>query len=148
MASDVPFEIEFVATDDLKDHPRNYRKHPSSQIDEIIRSIENHDVYRNVVISADGYILAGHGVREAMSQMGRDVVPVYRMGYDHDSPKAIKLLAGDNEIANLAENSHEQLVELLREIHESNEGGGYQAQGITLTHWLTFRKRSQVKAKK
>ena len=54
--------IETIDIEKLIPHPDNYKEHPDQQLDHIIRSIEDHGFYRNVVIAKDNTILAGHGV--------------------------------------------------------------------------------------
>lgn len=110
------FVPESVAVDALQPHPRNYRVHPDDQLDHIARSIELHGFYRNVVVSRDGTILAGHGVVLAARRLGRETVPVYRVDVDADSIEARQLLAGDNEMSNLAVVDDRALSELLREL--------------------------------
>jgi ParB-like chromosome segregation protein Spo0J len=67
---------EFVPLASLKPHPRNYRIHPDDQLEHIIKSIQEHGFYRNVVAARDGTILAGHGVVQAALKMGLKGVPV------------------------------------------------------------------------
>ena len=110
------FRPEVVAIDELRPHPRNYRAHPPDQLDHIARSIELHGFYRNVVVARDGTILAGHGVVEATRRMGRSEVPVYRVDVEPDDVAALQILAGDNEISNLAAVDDRALSEILREI--------------------------------
>jgi hypothetical protein len=102
----------------LKAHPRNYREHPPDQLAHIIRSIEEHGVYRNVVVARGDVILAGHGVVKALTQMGRAEVPVIRLDIDPMSVQALKLLAGDNEIGHLAEVNDRMFTELLSEVRD------------------------------
>lgn len=111
-------EFAAVMTDPrtLTPHPRNYRKHPQSQLRHIIDSIETHGFYRNVVVAKDLTILAGHGVTEAALQMGLTKIPVIKMDIDPEDPRAIKLLTGDNEISNLSEVNDRLLTELLKEV--------------------------------
>jgi len=119
--------VETVAIQQLKPHPRNYRTHPPDQLAHIIRSIEEHGIYRNVVVARDYTILAGHGVVKALGQMGRTEVPVLRLPIDPNSPPALKLLAGDNEIGHLAEVDDRLFTEILKEIKDLGDllGTGY-----------------------
>jgi hypothetical protein len=110
------FLPELAAVDALTPHPRNYRAHPDDQLDHIARSIELHGFYRNVVVARDGTILAGHGVVLAARRLGRTEIPVYRLDVDPDSTAAMQVLAGDNEISNLANIDDRALSELLREL--------------------------------
>src|SRR5262245_17598198 len=94
---------ETVKLDELRPHPPNYHAHPDDQLDHLVQSIREHGVYRNVVIAKDGTILAGHGVVEAARRDGMSELPVVRLPVAPDSPAALRVLAGDNELQRLAE---------------------------------------------
>lgn len=117
------FNTETVAIADLKSHPRNYRQHPADQLEHIITSINEHGFYRNVVIARDNTILAGHDVVKACQQIGLDSVPVVRLDVDPESPQALKVLTGDNEISHLGEIDDRLLSELLKEIKDFDPVG-------------------------
>lgn len=122
-----PFELETVAIEDLKPHPRNYQEHPDDQLEHIMQSIRDNGLYRNVVVARDDTILAGHGVVLAMKRLGRESIPVYRLDLDPDDPRALKVLAGDNEQRHLAERDDRALTELLAEVNDAVglEGTGF-----------------------
>jgi len=101
---------------DLRPHPRNYRQHPPEQIEHLAASIREHGCYRNVVATSDGTILAGHGVVLAATEAGLDAVPVVTLSLEPESPLALKILAGDNEIARLATLDEVGLVEILADL--------------------------------
>ncbi len=115
----------------LKPHPRNYRGHPEDQIAHIRQSMREvqeltrspNGFYRNIVIAQEGTILAGHGVVQAAQRDGVLQVPVMRLPITPDDPRALKILAGDNEISKLAEIDDRTLTEILREIKETAENG-------------------------
>ena len=109
-------QVETVDINDLKEHPKNYKKHPDDQLKHIISSIEEHGFYRNIVIAKDNTILAGHGVYQACKKMNKKELPVIRLDIEHDSPQALKVLTSDNEIQNLAEVDDRALSEILKEI--------------------------------
>src|SRR5437764_115147 len=122
-------ETESVAVSSLRPHPRNYREHPDDQIEHLAASLKEHGFYRNVVIAQDGTILAGHGVIEAAKRLGLETARVVRLPIEADSPAALKVLTGDNEIEHLAEQDDRLLSELLREIAQDDPlallGTGY-----------------------
>lgn len=109
-----------LPVDALRPHPRNYRDHPDDQVAHIIRSIELHGQYRNIVIARDGTILAGHGVVAAAKRLGIAELSVIRLDLDPNEPRAVQVLTGDNEIANLGDINDRQLVELLRELADDD----------------------------
>lgn len=108
--------IETIEVGKLKPHPRNYKEHPDQQLQHIIKSIEEHGFYRNIVVAKDNTILAGHGVVQASKLMGKQKVPVIRLNIDSDSTQALKVLTSDNEIGNLAMVDDRQLSEVLKDI--------------------------------
>ena len=96
-------EQKSVDIDKLKNHPKNYREHPDDQLAHLMKSIEQQGFYRNIVVAKDYTILAGHGVVKASRKLGLKEVPVVRLDIDANSTKALKVLAGDNELGRLAE---------------------------------------------
>lgn len=109
-------EVVRIAVDALRPHPRNYRSHPEDQLAHIEQSLRLHGFYRNIVIARDGTILAGHGVALAARRIGLEEVPVIRLDVDPDEPRALQVLTGDNEIANLGGIDDRELTELLRDL--------------------------------
>jgi hypothetical protein len=132
----------------LRPHPRNYRDHPESQLQHIMQSIREHGIYRNVVVAQDGTILAGHGVVKAASLMGLTRLPVVRLDIDKDDVRALKILAGDNEIALLADINDRQLSEILKDIKDVNVeellGTGYDPQTLAALV-MTSRPVSEIR---
>lgn len=108
--------IELLALATLRPHPRNDGHHPPDEIAHLRASIREHDIYRNVVVAQDGTLLAGHGVILAAAAEGKTHVPGYRMSYDPDDPRALKLLVGDNHQARLREQDDVVLAALLEDI--------------------------------
>lgn len=117
------FELSTVPTSSLQPHPRNYRKHPDDQIEHLVQSIEEHGFYRNIVITKHGTILAGHGVWQAVCRMGLSEIPVIVLDLDDDDPKALKVLAGDNEIGHLGEIDDRALTDLLKDVSTNDDVG-------------------------
>ena len=117
------YEIEYHAPDDLTPHPKNYRDHPSDQIQQIRSSIREFGIYKNIVCARDLTILAGHGVVEGAAAEGYDEVPVHRLDIDPESATAYKLIAADNELPRLAQDDDEQLAELLKHVRDSSTTG-------------------------
>jgi hypothetical protein len=106
--------------EDLIPHPKNYREHPKAQIEHLKESIAKFGFYKNVVISQDNYILAGHGVCKAATELGIASIPVIELKLNHNDPKALKVVAGDNEIGRLGEVNDRALTEILKEIQETD----------------------------
>lgn len=114
-------KVELVNILDLHPHPENYLDHPEDQIEEIIASIKANGLYRNIVVGKHNTILAGHGVWIAAQKMGVEKIPVVRVELEPDSPLAIKILTGDNEISKRGMTNDRALSELLKRILDSDE---------------------------
>ena len=107
--------------------PATTATHTEDQLDHLVESIKTHGIYRNVIISQDDYILAGHGVCMAARKAGITEVPCLRVPLDHTDVKAIKLLTADNEVEGLADSDARILTGLLSDIFEADDllGTGY-----------------------
>lgn len=124
------FPIEMVPLEAMKPHPRNYQEHPDDQIEHIGASLGKHGYYKNVVLANDGTILAGHGVIKSARARGSTHAPARRMPYAPDSPEALEILTGDNEMSRLAERDDRLLSEILRDIRESDSETGLLGTGL------------------
>lgn len=121
--ADSPIAIlgeEQAELETLRPHPRNYKNHPDDQLDHIAASLRENGFYKNVVIARDGTILAGHGVVQAAKRVGLKRVPVRRLDVNPTDPRALKIVAGDNEIGRLAETDDRALTLMLKDIKESD----------------------------
>ncbi len=107
--------------DALTPHPKNYRDHPAEQIAHIAESIRANGFYRNVVVARDNTILAGHGSVLAAKEAGLESVPVVKLDIEPDSTAALKILAGDNEVARLGIVDDQAFAEILRGIVADDE---------------------------
>lgn len=134
----------------LKPHPRNYREHPEDEIQHIIRSIEEHGFYRNIILARDYTILAGHGVVQAARQMGQQQVPALRLDLDPDSAPALRILIGDNEIGHLGMPNDRLLSDLLKELKEAApeglRGTGFDEQMLSALVFIT-RPEGEIRSK-
>lgn len=117
------FKIEKVPLSSLRDHPRNYREHPDEQLDHLTQSIKQFGLYKNIVVSSDDVVLAGHGVVKALRKMDVDRVPVRRIEFTGDSPQALKILVADNEVGHLAEADDRELTDILKMLKDDADGG-------------------------
>lgn len=117
------FNTKSVKISDLKPHPRNYRQHPEDQIQHLVQSITEHGLYRNIIAARDMTILAGHGVVEACKKIGLTEVPIFLVDVESESPAALKILTGDNEISHLGEINDRTLTELLKDIKSLDVNG-------------------------
>jgi len=111
----------------LKAHPKHYKVHLDDQLEHLANSIKQHGFYRNVVVAKDYTILDGHGVVSACHKLKLKEVPVIKLNIESDSPQALKILTGNNEIGKLAEIDDRKLSELLKEVKDRDRlvGTGY-----------------------
>lgn len=117
------YAVEVVEITRLTPHPRNYKVHPDDQIIHIMQMMRQVGFYKNIVVADDYTILAGHGVTLAAKRAGYERVPVKVMPFGPNTPEALKLLAADNEISNLAEDDDRRLSELLKEVLDTDAFG-------------------------
>ena len=53
-------EVKKIKINELAPHPKNPRIHPDSAIEKLVRSIKEFGWTNPILVSKDGYILAGH----------------------------------------------------------------------------------------
>jgi hypothetical protein len=124
VAEPVPLHpTETIPIADLRPHPQNYRRHSEAQLDQLAASLSQHGVYRPVVIANDDTILAGHGVVLAAHRLGLTELPVTRVPIPSESPAALKIVTGDNELSILAETDERALADLLVAIRDGDPDG-------------------------
>lgn len=114
-----------VALDGLSPHPRNYRRHPESQVARLEASLARFGQVRSIVVQAgaDGrYLLvAGHGLAEAARKQGlhalrADVIPA------HWSAQQVEgYLIADNESSRGADDDLTTLAQMLQEQQQAGE---------------------------
>jgi hypothetical protein len=116
--------IEYLPVDALKPHPLNYKNHPPDQIDHLKASIAQHGLFRNVVAARDLTILAGHGLVQAVKEMGPlgpTRVPVIRLDVGAMDPQAIKIVVTDNEVGQMAERNDHNFKTVMDKLRSDDE---------------------------
>ena len=85
--------------DRLIPHPKNANTHPDSQIEKLRHLIKVHGYAKGSVVyqKSTGYLLAGHGIIEALKAEGYTHVDAVELDVDDD--KALAFLVADNKIA-------------------------------------------------
>lgn len=131
--------VEQVTLSQLTPHPRNYRTHPQPQVEELKASLSQLGWFRNLVISQDDFILAGHGMVQAARELGKRKGPAVRMPWDHDHPLALKLLVADNTLSLFADDNDRELTELLKELAtlDGLPGTGFDEQQLAALAMIT-----------
>jgi len=107
-------EIKTVKINELKPHPKNPRVHPDSAIDKLVRSIKEYGWTNPVLVSADGYVLAGHARLKAAEKAGISEVPVIYLPLE--GAKAEAYLIADNRLQDETDWDYEKLKDLLQEL--------------------------------
>jgi ParB-like nuclease domain len=145
-ARELPRETVFL--DALRPHPENYKRHPEDQLRHIEASLRQNGVYRDVVVARDNTILAGHGVVQAARNIGLAAIRVVRLDVDPASPRALKVLALDNELPKFAEGDDRALAEILRRILVEDSaallGTGFDQQNLAALLMVT-RPTSEIR---
>ena len=108
-------ELKQVKIADLKVHPQNPRIHPDSAIDKLARSIKEFGWTNPVLISKDGFILAGHARVKAALKMGIKEVPTIQLDLTGD--KAAAYLIADNKLQDETEWDYPVLKGLLESLN-------------------------------
>ena len=107
-------EIKTVKINELKPHPKNPRVHPDSAIDKLVRSIKEYGWTNPVLVSADGYVLAGHARLKAAEKAGISEVPVIYLPLE--GARAEAYLIADNRLQDETDWDYEKLKDLLQEL--------------------------------
>lgn len=100
------FDIEAI-----KPHPENYNRHPESQLTELVKSLDQFDQFKNIVVW-NGLIIAGNGLYEAAKRKGlKKIYAIDRSDLSESQAKA--LLIADNATNAISEPDLSQLKVLL-----------------------------------
>jgi len=87
----------------LKEHPKNRNKHPKEQIDRLAKLYDYHGIRHPIIVSKlSGYIVAGHGRREAAIKAKFKEMPVVYQDFDSEDAE-YAFIQADNAIALWAE---------------------------------------------
>ena len=107
-------EIKTVKISELRPHPKNPRVHPDSAIEKLERSIKEFGWTNPILVSKDGYILAGHARLKAAEKAGIEEVPVIYLPLE--GAKADAYLIADNRLQDETDWDYEKLEDLLQEL--------------------------------
>ncbi len=106
---------------------RNVRIHSDTQIKEYMRSVEMFGQIRPIVIDENDTILAGNGLYDALTQLGRTEADCYVVSGLSDAEKK-KLMLADNRIFNLGVDDLKAFDEIVLELGEDFDIPGYDAE--------------------
>lgn len=111
--------IEWREVDSLHPNPRNTRRHPVDQIQQIAASIEEFGWAQPILVSPDGQIIAGHGRWMAAQALQMTEVPCL-VAEDWSAQQRAAYGVADNQIALGADWDVEMLHQ---EVVDLDEGG-------------------------
>jgi len=107
-------QVQMVAIDELKPHPKNPRKHSEKAIKKLVASIREFGWTNPILVSKDGYILAGHARLKAAEKAGIQEVPVIYL--ELEGAKAEAYLVADNRLQDETDWDLPKLKDLLQEL--------------------------------
>jgi ParB-like chromosome segregation protein Spo0J len=111
-------EIKTVKAGELKPHPKNPRVHPDSAIEKLERSIKEYGWTNPILVSKDGYVIAGHARLKAAKKAGIEEVPVIELPLE--GAKAVAYMIADNRLQEDTLWDDEVLAELLADISKTD----------------------------
>lgn len=112
--------IERIKLKDLKPLEHNVRKHNDKQIDELIRSLQQFDQTRAMVVDEYNNILIGNGLFMALEKMGKqECFCIRKLGLTEIQKK--KLILSDNKIYGLGADDYQAINDYVQEITLSGD---------------------------
>lgn len=100
---------------DLKKPDKNVRIHTEQQLKEFERSVAMFGQIRPIVVDENNVILAGNGLYDTLSVMGKDTADVYKYDNLTENQKK-KLMIADNKIFSLGIENLDTLNSFLEEL--------------------------------
>ncbi len=107
-------QVQMVAIDELKPHPKNPRKHSEKAIKKLVASIREFGWTNPILVSEDGVVLAGHARLKAAKRAGLKEVPVIVLPLS--GAKADAYMIADNRLQEDSDWDEELLAELVEEL--------------------------------
>ncbi len=107
---------ELVPLFELKAHPQNPKSHPVEQLQAFAEIIKGNGIRRPITVSRrSGFIVAGHGLFQALEMMGALKAPVDYQDFK-DEAHELAHLAADNKLAEYGVVNEAQLNNVVRHI--------------------------------
>ncbi len=107
--------LETVDVEELRQHPANPR---AADPELIAQSLAAHGQFRAIVISEDGYILAGNHTYQAALSLGRASMQVHRLPIKGDSQQALEIMLADNRTSDFSRYDDAMLARILGSLDE------------------------------
>lgn len=106
-----------VKISDIKPHPKNPRIHPDSAINKLVDSINHYGWTNPLLISKDGFLIAGHARVKAAEQAGPESAPAIILELSADD--AIAYMIADNRLQDETKWDMPLLDEVLKELENN-----------------------------
>lgn len=107
-----------VPIDSVRQHPKNPR---NGDLDVIIESIRTNGYVAPIIVQkSTGFIIAGNHRWQAMHALSSKVIPALIVDYNDE--QAVRYLLADNNTSDKARNDDAMMVELLRQMQETDLG--------------------------
>lgn len=100
---------------EIKPYPKNAKKHPKKQIEQVANSIKEFGMNQPIVVDKDGVIIVGHGRYEALKHLGWEIKDEYIKVIDIPKSKANAYRLADNKL-NESDWDMELVMEELKEL--------------------------------
>lgn len=111
-------QVERRRIAELKPHPKNPRVHPKSAIDKLTKSIQEFGWTNPVLVSKDGFVLAGHARLKAAEKAGFEEVPVIVLPLEGE--KADAYLIADNRLQEETDWDMPLLKEVVQDLFDQD----------------------------
>ena len=99
----------------IKPYPKNAKKHPKKQVEQIANSIKEFGFNQPIVVDKQGTIIVGHGRYEAAKLLQMESVPVVELDISEEKAKAYRL--ADNKL-NESDCEMQLVIDELMEMDE------------------------------
>lgn len=108
-------ETVFIKVEDLRPNPRNPNKHPETQIQMLMASLQRDGQTKPILVrKANNMIIAGHGVQTAARRLGWSEMQVIL--WDVDQATAERVMLADQRLGTLSEMDKGRVAGLMLEI--------------------------------
>lgn len=111
-------DFKFILTDpkNLKLHPKNPRFHPDSAMDKLVASVEKFGFLNPIIVSKDGYVLAGN--LRLKYALKKKVKKIPALMTNLSGSEAMAFMIADNRVQDESSWNTEILTELIQELSE------------------------------
>ena len=89
-------QVVQLKIESIKPYPKNAKKHPKKQIEQVAASIKEFGFNQPLVLDKDGVLVVGHGRLEAAKLLGFKEVPTVTVNLSEEQAKAYRL--ADNKL--------------------------------------------------